>query len=114
AARRREAVERLFVKHHRDAQPGVLDDPALHGIGVFGLRARAALPRSPGRTGDLAGTRDLTETGAEHGTGLRRVEAAVAVLNLILPDPDALELCDFFFERHPPEQVGDALVEGPC
>src|SRR5579883_792877 len=80
-----EAMEALDVKEDGDAEAGVVANPFLDGVGVFGHGAGVAA---------FAWAGDLADAILEDDGGLAGEEAA------------------FFFEGHAGEEIGDALLDG--
>ena len=107
-----EAVQRLLVEHHGNPEPRVLEHPLLDGVGELGVLARAA-DVGPGLgSADLAGPRQLSDALAEQRGGAGRDERALGVLQRLEGRPAGRQLRDLLLERHPPEQIGDALGHG--
>jgi hypothetical protein len=104
------AVEGLVVKHHRDAQPAVLDEPSLDGVGLRGGLGRAKAGLRP--AGGVAGPADLAKSIAMSKVPLSnlRIESAVGPEQLRMPlVPEARHLRNLLGDRHSTEQVGDAF-----
>src|SRR4029453_17098502 len=78
-------VQPLLVKHRRDAEPRVLDEPSLHGVDEDCLFARGTHVPVGRRPGNLTRARDLADPLAEKRLRLRRIELATRILNLALP-----------------------------
>ena len=111
-AGRREPVQRFLVKHHRDPEPGVREHPFLNVVDELGMFARVAASRALRCAADLARPRDLSDPEAQDFLRRGWREATVGVLNVFLVDPEALQLRDFFFDRHAPQQIRNAHVHG--
>ena len=111
ASRRREAVQRLFVEHHGNAEPRVLDHPLLDGVDELGVLAWLTYRPPRGGSGDFARPGDLSDAVADERLGLPWHESPRLVLDFDFLAPDAEELRDLFLEGHPREQVGHARVD---
>jgi len=105
-----EAMEALDVKEDGDAEAGVVANPFLDGVGVFGHGAGVAA---------FAGAGDLADAILEDDGGLAGEEAALFIDEERFLDvaeggifPGAAHLGDFFFKGHAGEEVGDALFDG--
>ena len=106
---RRVAVQALFVKNHGDAQPALLDEELLNGVGELGH-----LPRVLAAAG-IARPADLPQAVAVSEIGPRFLQIEVALLieqqrRLALPNADHLR--SLLFERHPRDEIGHALFHG--
>ena len=111
AADGRVAVQALLVKDHGDAEPAVLDEELLDGVGEFRHAARVLA------LAGIAGTAHLAEPASlfESGLGFGRVEIAVGIhqrLGFLLPD--AHHLRGLFLQRHASEQVFHPPGSGQC
>src|SRR5579883_3435216 len=105
-----EAMEALDVKEDGDAEAGVVANPFLDGVGVFGHGAGVAA---------FAGAGDLADAVLEDDGGLAGEEVAFFIDKERFLDvtkagvfPSAAHLGDFFFEGHAGEEIGDALLDG--
>ena len=102
----RVAVETLFVKDHRDAQPAVLDEKLLDGVGQLRHPARvlaAARVAGPAHLADAASV-------PEGLPGFGEIEIAIGIHQLGgLLLPYAHHLRGLLFQRHSRQQVAYAL-----
>ncbi len=110
-----DAVRRLLLDEHGDAQSRAMSRVRLDGVGErdeFGDRLGRRARR---RGGDvIAQVRDVADAVRERAR--RRLgHEAVRVIDhahcVQLRQPQTAELRDLLFERHAPEQVGDALPD---
>src|SRR5215218_3642308 len=99
-----QAMQRLLVEEHGDAEPGAVAHPPLDRVGELRLCTRAVTVARP---------LDAPDADPEPSRGTRGVEAAgCAVGDLRLPLPEAEHLGDLLLQRHAPEQIVDAALDG--
>ena len=111
------AMQRFFMKQHRNAQAGFLDRPSLHGFDeVDSVPGRAparadtpGLRRSVRRAPSVGRSRDLAETGGIGFTCLGRGEGQI-VHHFSLRGPKRDDLADLFLQRHPAQKIAYAQV----
>jgi hypothetical protein len=97
-----QTVQRLIVKQHRDAEPGVRLHPPLNRVRELG-----------GRPGIVVAARPLdpADPDLEPRRQIRVREAAIRIAERLLPVPDAHHLGHLLLERHPPEQILDPPLD---
>src|SRR4029077_12611268 len=107
-------MQTLFVKHHRNSQPRVFLHPLLNRVREFRHFSRAAISarvftRSRNLTDPVLQC-DFCGVGKEHSLLVHdewlRLSLSCAIF------PGAFYLGQFFFKRHPREQVRDTLIKG--
>ena len=117
--RRHVTVQRLFVKQHRDAEPGLSGREALDGIdeldrlgrGAPAVAGAAAGAKAGGRSAAPIGrSRDLSEAMGIRGFCLFLVEDE-PVHDVALGCPQRNDLPDLFLQRHPAKEVIDPLCD---
>ena len=102
AAHGRVAVQAFLVIHHRDAEPGVLNEEPLNRVRHLRRLARGFAASGVARAAHLAEAVPVTEV----RLGLDRVKVPLAVeqqIRFLLPDAEHLR--GFFLERHARKQV---------
>ena len=99
---RLEAVERLLVEQHGNAEAGAVLHPALDGVRELRLGS-----------GTVPFTRsfDASDANPKPFGCPRRIEPAVAIGDGPLALPQAQHLADLLLERHAGEQVVDAAFD---
>src|SRR5256885_684504 len=112
--RRRVPVQTLFVEHDWNSHPRILFHPFLNRVCKFRHFARPAAP-----AGILAGARNLAQSILQCDLRTLREEVAFFIRKerLRLPykcavSPRTLDLREFLFERHPCQQISNALLKG--
>ena len=114
ALRRRVPVQTLFVEHDWNSQPRIFFDPFLNRVCKFRHFARPAVPARI-----LAWSRNLAQSVLQRDLRTLREEVTFFIRKerLRLPykcavSPRALDLRQFLFERHPRQQISNALLDG--
>src|SRR5882724_3545006 len=112
--RRRVPMQALFVEHDWNSQPRILFHPFLNRVCKFRHFARPAA-----HAGILARARNLAQSILQRDLRALRKEGAFFIRKerLRLPykctvSPRALDLRQFLFDRHPREQISNALLNG--
>ena len=105
----RVAVQALFVKNHGNAQPALLDEELLNGVGELGHLPRVLAAARIARPADLSQAVAVSEI----GTGFLQTEVALLIeQQRRLALPNAQHLRSLLFERHPRYEIGHALFHG--